>query len=77
MTREMKQWRALKVVGWILAIVNCVNLGSILYGFGSVGHTPALITWRLLLAIAMIIVGAVLINRADKKVKEEKQKESM
>ena len=68
----MKKWKTLKVVGWILSIVFWIDLGYILYGCASVRHTPSDIIWHLGWAIAMIIVGTVLINVANKKIKAKK-----
>ncbi len=65
----MKKWKALKIVGWILSIVFWIDLGYILYGCASARHSSGEIVWHLGLSIAMIAVGAVLINRADKKIK--------
>ena len=69
----MKKWKALKVVGWVLSIVFWIDLGYILYGCAAARHSSGQVAWHLGWSIAMIVVGAVLINIADKKIKKKEQ----
>jgi len=71
----MKKWKALKVLGWILSIAFGIDLVYILYGCASARYSSGEIAWHFILSIVMITVGGVLINKANKKIKEKELKD--